>query len=193
MPIANKLSSTNLARIHQQTRRHFLANCQVGLGAIAAGLLTGKRCAASQHESVENPLAARQPMTPPLARHVIYLHMAGSPPQHELLDDKPQLAKHHLQPCPQEFIEGKEFAFIKGRPKLLGPVYKFHSSGACGSRISEMIPHIASHADDLCIINSMITDQFNHAPAQLLLHTGQLAIRRRLPGVLGNIWFGFGK
>lgn len=98
--------------------------------------------------------------------------MAGSPPQHELFDYKPELEKYHLQPCPDELIEGKNFAFIKGKPKLLGPVFPFRRYGESGMQLGEMMPKIHAHADDLCLIRSLHTDQFNHAPAQLLLQTG---------------------
>ncbi len=145
-----------------QTRRHFLRSCPVGLGALALPLLAGRRAAGS---AAGGPPPAR-------ARNVIYLHMAGSPPQHETFDYKPELAARHMQPCPDELLAGREFAFIKGRPNLLGPQFKFEQHGAAGLWISELFPHLARHADQLCVIKSMFTDQFNHAPAQLLLHTG---------------------
>lgn len=115
---------------------------------------------------------ANLPNFAPKAKQVIYLHMAGSPPQHELWDYKPELIKNHLKDCPEELIEGKTFAFIKGRPKLLGSIYDFQQHGESGAWVSEMMPNLAQHADDMCFIKSMHTDQFNHAPAQLLLHTG---------------------
>ncbi len=151
-----------------RTRRHFLRDCQVGLGGLALSQLLGTPsvCAATPHHS---PLIAA---TAAKAKRVIYLHMAGSPPQHETLDYKPELAKYHLQPCPEELLKGREFAFIKGRPKLLGPQFAFQQHGESGTWISDLFPHLAKQADKLCVIKSMFTDQFNHAPAQLLLHTG---------------------
>jgi hypothetical protein len=172
--VNNKPASIDLheRRAGAITRRHFLNNCQVGLGSIAISQMMGAAASGAQASDPANPLAARPPMIPARAKSVIYLHMAGSPPQHELFDYKPVLAKHHMQPCPDELIEGKTFAFIKGKPKLLGPTYKFNQYGESGAWISEMLPHLSQSADDLCIVNSMFTDQFNHAPAQLLLHTG---------------------
>ncbi|MDB4708817.1 DUF1501 domain-containing protein, partial [Akkermansiaceae bacterium] len=111
-------------------------------------------------------------MIAPKAKRVIYLHMAGSPPQQELFDYKPELIKNHLKDCPQELLEGKTFAFIKGTPKLLGSIYDFKQHGETGSWVSEMMPNLAGMTDEICFIKSMHTDQFNHAPAQLLLHTG---------------------
>ncbi|MCB9891490.1 MAG: DUF1501 domain-containing protein [Planctomycetes bacterium] len=108
----------------------------------------------------------------PRAKHVIYLHMAGSPSQLDLFDDKPVLRKYHGKECPQEYLEGKRFAFIKGVPKLLGSPFRFGRHGRNGSIVSELLPHFASLVDDVTIVRSMHTDQFNHAPAQLLLFTG---------------------
>ena len=111
-------------------------------------------------------------MIAPKAKRVIYLHMAGSPPQQELFDYKPELIKNHLKECPKELLEGKTFAFIKGTPKLLGSIYDFKQHGQTGSWVSEMMPNLSGVTDEICFIKSMHTDQFNHAPAQLLLHTG---------------------
>ena len=148
-----------------QTRRHFLSDCSLALGAAALG---GGALGSMPGASNASELSRR---TFP-AKQVIYLHMAGSPPQHELFDYKPILAKHHMQPCPDNLIEGKKFAFIKGKPKLLGPVFPFQRFGECGMELGVKMPEVAAHADDLCLIRSMHTNQFNHAPAQLLLHTG---------------------
>ena len=167
--LQHKLAETQARAI---TRRHFLNRCNSGLGAMALAQLAGANLFARDEQADDNPLAAKPPMIPARAKNVIYLHMAGSPPQQELFDYKPELAKRHMQPCPDELIEGKTFAFIKGRPKLMGPTYKFKQYGETGAWISEMLPNLAKHADELCIVKSMFTDQFNHAPAQLLLHTG---------------------
>lgn len=145
----------------------------MGLGAVALGQLAGSALAADGdnaapgHETIEGAAARKNP-----AKRVIYLHMAGSPPQHELFDFKPELAKRDLQECPEELIAGKKFAFIKGKPKLLAPVFPFRNYGKCGMELGAKIPHIGAHADDICLVKSMFTDQFNHAPAQLALHTG---------------------
>jgi hypothetical protein len=98
--------------------------------------------------------------------------MAGAPSQLELFDYKPELRRLDGQDCPASFLAGKRFAFISGVPKLLGSQYPFKQAGESGQWISDRLPHIAQHADDICFIKSMRTDQFNHAPAQLLVHTG---------------------
>jgi hypothetical protein len=98
--------------------------------------------------------------------------MEGSPPQQELFDYKPYLVEHNLEPCPSEVLQGERFAFIKGQPKLLGTPYKFAPRGECGTWVSELLPHLSRVIDQLCVVKSMHTDQFNHAPAELLLFTG---------------------
>src|SRR5690606_20433871 len=87
-------------------------------------------------------------------------------------DYKPELQRLNGKECPAEFLEGKRFAFIQGIPKMLGPQYEFAQCGQSGMLISDRLPHFRGVADDVCFIKSMHTDQFNHAPAQLLLHTG---------------------
>jgi hypothetical protein len=98
--------------------------------------------------------------------------MAGAPSQLELFDYKPELKRLDGQDCPASFLAGKRFAFISGVPKLLGSQYPFKQAGKSGQWISDRLPYIAEHADEICFIKSMRTDQFNHAPAQLLVHTG---------------------
>src|SRR5574339_270094 len=103
------------------------------------------------------------------ARSVIYLHMAGSPSQLDLFDYKPELAKWHGKDCPEEYLKGKRFAFIKGTPKMLGPQLQFRQQGRSGQWISELLPHFSTVADNACVIRSVFTEQFNHAPAQLFV------------------------
>lgn len=152
-----------------QTRRHFIGRCGMGLGAVALGQLLGNNAVANTKDHDDQSFRSERQKP---AKHVIYLHMAGSPPQQELLDYKPKLAEHHLKVCPDELLEGKKFAFIRGKPKLMGPVFDFKEYGQCGRKMGTILPKIGELADDLCVINSMRTDQFNHAPAQLALHTG---------------------
>ena len=98
--------------------------------------------------------------------------MAGSPSQLDLFEHKPALSKFHGKECPQEYLEGKRFAFIKGTPKMLAPQFKYAQYGEAGQWVSELLPGLASVIDDVCVIRSMNTEQFNHSPAQLLLQTG---------------------
>ncbi|MGC1276196.1 MAG: DUF1501 domain-containing protein [Planctomycetaceae bacterium] len=153
------------------TRRHFLQTGSLGLGAAALASISGNAKAYAPR-SPENPLAAREPHFAPKAKRVIYIHLTGSPPILDLFDYKPELVKHNGEDCPAEFLKGKTFAFTTGVPKLLGTPRKFAQYGEAGIWISDAIPHLQGVADELCVVKSLHTDQFNHAPAELLIHTG---------------------
>jgi hypothetical protein len=156
-----------------QTRRHFLKTCQTGIGGMAlAGLLGRPAHAAPASPANDNPLAPKQPHFPAKAKRVIYLEMAGAPPQQELFDYKPTLVKLNMQPCPDELLKNQRFAFIKGHPKLLGCPFKFQQHGQAGTWVSDLLPNMSRIVDDISVIRSMSTDQFNHAPADLMLFTG---------------------
>lgn len=162
---------------HQNhTRRHFLQQCATGLGAFAMGAITGCGATADPKSEVERALAGKQvlgiPHFAPRAKRVIFLHMAGAPSQLELFDYKPELEKLDGLDCPPSLLEGKRFAFIRGVPKMLGPQAKFRQHGQSGAWISDNLPHLAESADDIAFLKACHTDQFNHAPAQLLLYTG---------------------
>ncbi|HVX60339.1 MAG TPA: DUF1501 domain-containing protein [Pirellulales bacterium] len=166
-----------LARAEALTRRHFLKNCQLGIGGMAlASLLDGEGQAAPSAEA--EPLAVRPPHFAPKAKRVIYLHMAGSPPHLDLFDYKPELVKHDGELCPDEFVKGKRFAFTSGTPKLMGTPHRFAQYGQAGVWMSDAIPHLTEVVDELAVIRSMHTDQFNHAPAELMLHTGSPRLGR---------------
>ncbi len=176
----------HLNRLHLRaiTRRHFLRDCT--LGAVATGALGWSGLAGA----APGPLSKRAPHFAPRARRVIYLHMAGAPSQHELFDYKPELVKVDGQDCPPSFLEGKRFAFITGVPKMLGPQFPFRQYGQCGAWMSDRLPHFSAHADEVTFIKSMYTDQFNHAPAQLLVHTGSARAGR--PGMGAWVAYGLG-
>jgi hypothetical protein len=152
------------------TRRHFFKQSGFGIGAAA---LTRLMDAAEV-----NPMVARPPMFPAKAKSVIYLFMAGAPSQVDLLDSKPLLQKYDGQNVPEELIKGQRFAFIKGTPRLLGSPFEFGRCGQSGAEISELLPHLKNVADDISIIRSMHTTQFNHAPAQIFMNSGFQIIGR---------------
>ena len=170
----NLFAQLEYERLLQQTRRHFLRDCSAGLGALWLANASGRAHAAAHIASKDpaRPLLPTAPHFAAKAKRVIYLHMAGSPSQLELFDYKPELAKQDGKDCPRAFLEGKKFAFIQGIPKMLGPQFGFQQHGQSGQWISERLPQFAQVADDICFIKSMYTDQFNHGPAQLLMHTG---------------------
>jgi Protein of unknown function (DUF1501) len=188
----NEHTQSQLDRAQWITRRHFLRGCPVGLGGLAlAGLLSGNRkTEAAVVSRAVDPLAPKKPHYPGKARRVIFLHMAGSPPHLDMFDYKPELVKRTGQLCPDEYFKGRRFAFTSGRPTLLGTPRKFGRQGRSGAWVSDALPHIASVADELCFIKSMHTEQFNHAPAQMMLYTGSPRMGR--PSVGSWVTYGLG-
>ncbi len=170
------------------TRRTFLRDSSVGMGSIAlAGLLAGESKAVP---AAVNPLAPKKPPLAAKAKRMIYLHLSGAPPHLDLFDYKPELVKHDGENCPDSVLKGRRFAFTSGVPKLLGTrrTYKQHGKG--GVWMSDAIPALHEHADDMCVIRSMNTDQFNHAPAELLLYTG--SARQGRPSMGTWVTYGLG-
>jgi hypothetical protein len=165
--------------VERQTRRHFLQLMGgVSLGAMGfSQLLTGCRSSEKMDTNAKGePLSV--PQFTPKAKRVIYIHMAGAPSQLELFDYKPELVKYHGVDCPAHLLEGKKFAFIQGVPKMLGPQGKFAQYGQSGAWLSDYVPHMREIVDEVTFVKSMHTDQFNHAPAQLLMHTGSARLGR---------------
>jgi hypothetical protein len=150
-------------------RRWFLKQCGIGLGAIGLADLLGPVAAAAPKD---DPLAPKEPHFAAKAKNVIFLFMAGGPSHLELFDNKPGLAKWDGKLPPADLLKGYRAAFINPDAKLLGPKFKFARHGASGAELSELLPQLATVADDLCIVKSMVTDAFNHAPAQIFMNTG---------------------
>jgi hypothetical protein len=169
-------------RVRAQTRRTFLEQGYFGLGGLAlASLLDPSVAAAGQRQRASRAAAGGVLSTlhhAPKAKRVIHLFMAGAPSQLDLFDPKPALAKHDGQAVPDEFVKGERFAFIKGTPKLLASPFTFRQHGQSGAQISELLPWTSKLADDIAIIRSMHTTQFNHAPAQIFMNTGHQVIGR---------------
>src|SRR5256886_4362317 len=173
----NPNSQSAIRDLQSQTRRHFFGQCGVGLGAIALNqLLARDGIAAPAIPTVKydpgNPLAARPGHFAPKVKNVIYLFMAGAPSQLELFDDKPKLRELHGQPPPPSLLEGKRFAFLKGNETLMGSKRKFERVGDCGLTLSEMFPHHRQIVDEVCWLQGLTTDVFNHGPAKLFMNTG---------------------
>lgn len=156
----------------QRTRRWFLNQCGVGLGKIALASLLTDAVSGRADAGVSNAFALREPHFTPKAKSVIHLFMAGAPSQLDLFDYKPELAKLEGKPLPPSVIGSQRYAFIRPDAAVLGPQYKFARHGQSGTELSEMLPHLAEVVDDICLIKSMHTDQFNHAPAQIFFNTG---------------------
>ena len=157
----------------RRARRWFLKDCGLGVGAAAMASMMAESGEAAPRAAVhDDPMAVRQPHFRPRAKNVICLFMAGAPSHLDLYDYKPELAKFDGQLPPDGMLDGYRAAFIDPNSKLLGPKFKFQRYGQSGAQISELLPHTASVADHLAIINSMHTDAFNHAPAQIMMNTG---------------------
>ena len=152
------------------TRRALLQRGGISLGAVAlAGLLNEGRATES---ASADPLAPHPPHYPARAKSVIYLHMVGAPSQLDLFDHKPELIQRDGQLCPQEFLDGQRFAFLRGHPKLMGTQFKFEKHAGGGIELSELLPELAKVAGELAVIKTIHTEEFNHGPAQVFLHTG---------------------
>lgn len=149
------------------SRRHFLKDCGVGLGKIGLASLL-----ADQAFAAPGPLSVKQPHYAPKVKRVIHLFMAGAPSQLEMFDSKPMLTKYEGKPIPPEVIGGQRYAFIRPDAAALGPRFKFAKHGQSGIELGETLPHLAEIVDDITLIKSVHTDQFNHAPAQIFFQTG---------------------
>ena len=141
-------------------RRAFLRHTSAGIGSVALASLLA--------ETAQSQLLHHAPR----AKRVIFLHMVGAPSHLDLFDYKRQLQQLDGQLCPPSLLEGARFAFLRGHPRLLGTRYRFHRHGESGLEMSELLPHLSAVADEIAVIKTMRTEHFNHAPAQLFLHTG---------------------
>jgi len=162
----------------QIARRHFLYSSANAVGGIAlTSLLQGDgliadNSAASSGDSV-NPLAPKPPHFPGKAKSCIFIFLAGGPSQLDTYDPKPKLAEMDGKALPEELLESVRFAFIKKETaRLIGSPRKFQQHGESGMEISELMPKLATCADDIALVRSLHTDQFNHHPAQILMNTG---------------------
>jgi hypothetical protein len=153
-------------------RRWFLRECGVGLGAIAASSLLADETTRVMSQEADNPLAPKTAHYPAKAKRVIYMFQAGAPSHLEMFDFKPELAKRDGQLPPAELLKGYRAAFINPNSALLGPKFKYAPAGQCGMELSEVLPHTAKIADDICLIRTLQTDAVNHAPAQIMMNTG---------------------
>ncbi len=152
------------------TRRDWLRGGALSLSGVAMALMARTATAATAPRG-GTPSA-------PKAKRLIHLHMAGGPPQMDLFDPKPKLTEYDGKPCPAELLGSQKFAFIKGHPKILGTRHPFANFGEAGRPLSKLLPNLGGVMDELCVIRSMHTDEFNHAPAQLFLLTGHARFGR---------------
>lgn len=152
--------------LHQSTRRHFFSECGVGLGKMALASLCMEGAHASQN------IVSGLPHHKPRAKHVIHLFMSGAPSQLELFDYKPGLVKIEGQPLPPSLLENQRYAFIRKDAAVMAAQFRFAKHGKSGMEISDALPYLSKVVDDITLVRSVKTDQFNHAPAQIFFNTG---------------------
>jgi hypothetical protein len=158
-----------------QSRRQFFRNTAGGIGTAALAHLLGIEGRAATHFK-------------PRAKNVIFLFMEGAPSQMDLFDPKPELQRWHGKPLPESRTKDLKLAFIKPTATVLGSPFKFEKRGQCGMELSELLPHLGTCADDICLVRSMHSEAFNHHPGQLFLFTGHMVAGRPTMGA----WINYG-
>ena len=172
----------------KETRREFLKFTGTGIGALGlASALNNNNLYASPGT---DSLSFLTPHFLPKAKNVIYIHLVGGPSHLELFDHKPELIRRDGQKCPDHMFKGKQLAFIRDHPTLLGTRFKYNKYGQGGLELSEHLPLMGKIADHLAVVKTVHTEQFNHAPAQLFLHTGFERFGR--PGIGSWVSYGLG-
>jgi hypothetical protein len=170
----------------QINRREMLQRAGCGFGLLAVMDLWSVAPDAFAAERTTNPLAPAVPHFAPRARSCIFLYMPGGPSQIDLLDPKPEVMKHHGKPLP---IEKPKLMHSKTADLFASP-WKFDRHGESGIEVSRLLPNIAGHADELCVIRSMVADNINHTGAALQMNTGEQAFSR--PSIGSWITYGLG-
>ena len=151
------------------SRRAFLGQASIGFGAAALASMLPASSAANERAGT----LAGLPHFAATAKRVIFLYMSGGPSHLELFDNKPALARLHLQPMPESFTRGQPIAQLQNAElKCFAPQFRFRKVGQSGQEISELLPNISRIADDIAIVRSMHTDQINHDPAHTVMNTG---------------------
>ena len=150
-------------------RRRFLKDLAFGIGGVALARLFVEDGLFAEGR---DPLAVRQPHFRPSARNVIFLFQAGGPSQLDLLDSKPSMGRWDGQTLPHSMAKDLELAFIKPSAKIWASPRHFARHGSSGNELSDLLPHTARHADDICVVRSMTTDQINHHTGQLMMACG---------------------
>jgi hypothetical protein len=160
------------------TRRRFLTRTSAGLGLAAVASLLDAKAGASTH-------------FPHRAKNVIYLFMAGGPSHVDLLDHKPMLKEYHGRQVPESVLGSQRVTLLtrnQGHFQAAATPYRFARHGQSGQKLSELLPHLAECADELCIVRSLHSEPINHDPAVTFMQTG-----RGQPGLpcMGS-WISYG-
>src|SRR3954469_4968118 len=152
------------------TRRDFLNRSAMGIGGIALAEMLGSPAGAAEDHG-----ALGQPHFPPTAKRVISLFMAGGPSQLDLFDYKPLLNERNGEQLPDSIRGGQRLTGMSGNQAsipLVGSPFKFAQHGQGGGWFSELLPHTAGIADDICVVRSMFTEAINHGPGVTYFQTG---------------------
>src|SRR6266567_7308815 len=169
------------------SRRNFLQGFAGGLGTIGLWhLLTQQALSVGP----DNPLEPRKPDFRATAKNVIFVFTEGGPSQLDLFDPKPEMKKWDGHPLPESMTRDLKLAFIKPTAQIWASPRAFVPHGQCGMQFSDLLPHLAGCADDICMIHSMVTDQFNHSTGQLMLNCGTALVGR--PSMGAWIVYGLG-
>ena len=154
-------------------RREFLRDAGNGFGMLGLAYLLQRESLAASPSVVANPLAAKPGHLPAKAKRCIFLFMTGGPSQVDLFDPKPALNRLDGQPLPKSFghIHSQ---FLENDPLCLGSHRKFGKHGQSGMDMSDLIPHMHKHADDIALIRSCVADSVIHAPAMYQINTGRI-------------------
>jgi len=173
----------------QVHRRSFLGQTACGLGSIALSRLAADDARGATNDPSRTVRSAGSHF-PARARNVIFLFMAGAPSQYDLFEPKPEMQRLHGQPVPPSFLAGLSDSLIKGSARVWASPRQFTKHGECGMDFSDYLPHLATCADDLCMIRTMQTDVSNHDPAQLLMQCG--VPRFGMPSMGSWVTYGLG-
>ena len=153
------------------SRRHFFRQ-GLGLSAVGLSTLLASDSPVAQEPGVRNRSLGHASHFSPRAKSVIHLHMVGAPSQLDMLDPKPVLSKRHGENCPEALLDGLKLAFIGDKKVLAGSPFQFSKQGNVGLDVVEHLPCLGGVADELCVVRSLHTDEINHAPAQMFMHSG---------------------
>ena len=150
-------------------RRQFFSRLGSGAGALALAMLLGQRAEAEGVGEAGNDVRSRSPYRRPTARRVIYLFQNGGPSQVDLFDPKPELKRQDGKKPGSDFVNDVD---VKKTGAWLGSPFEFHKHGQSGMELSELLPELGRHTDEIAVIRSMVSEHENHEQACCHMHTG---------------------
>ncbi|MEZ6091418.1 MAG: DUF1501 domain-containing protein [Pirellulaceae bacterium] len=180
-----------------QGRRALLQRAGFGMGAFALSHLLCNENHAAERSSIQTSASevARAGMHHAAkAKSIIYIHMVGAPSHLDLYDLKPELQNRSGEDCPKELFESSKFAFVRDLPTLLGTPkekkFAFTPCGQSGLQLSNLLPHLQSVADELTLIKTLHTDEFNHGPGADVHAQWFWSVRQAEFGIVAQLWIG---